>query len=567
MPSSQPSSIRTHLLAIILLGAILPLAIIGFWNTQSTVRSGRALLDDQLQKSLANISHTIAIKWEDRRATLLLLAENQVTRDAFARGSFSPSDSQFLASGAGGLGAQFASVVYRDSAKRELFATARPEFHGSRADSQRYAGHGTFHFTDSVRSGSRLLGFLDAEVLLDGVLPSDSARLLLPGTSFAVRDHRRGTDLISLVGATPFPTSGDALIAGAPWMMRTVFLEDPSLEIAVGGPIAPYVAPFARDGRISLAALIVVALIAGALAVFFTTRLSRTINTLVDTTGAVADGDLSRRVETAGPAELQRLAGSFNAMTDSLRTLISEMSERRALAAVGEFAAALAHEVRNALTAIQIDLERVDERTEDAKNRTLIDRTLVHVRRLDAAVTGSLRIARSGRVEPTDVIIADLLDDTAQIAEPSFVAAGAQLISGACDRALMVRGDAEALHQLVLNLLLNAQQALASGGEAGYSVSRGGACAVIAIVDSGRGMTSEQLDRAFDPYYTTRSKGTGLGLPIARQIAAAHGGTLTIESVPGRGTRVEVRLPLTASDAPSASAPAGRLPEREAAAS
>src|SRR4029077_18278582 len=119
----------------------------------------------------------------------------------------------------------------------------------------------------------------------------------------------------------------------------------------------------------------------------------------------VAGGDLSRRVETAGPAELERLAAAVNAMTDSLRTLISELSERRALAAVGEFAAALAHEVRNALTAIQIDLERVDERTEDAKNRTLIDRTLVHVRRLDAAVTGSLRIARSGRVEPADVII------------------------------------------------------------------------------------------------------------------------------------------------------------------
>ena len=247
-------------------------------------------------------------------------------------------------------------------------------------------------------------------------------------------------------------------------------------------------------------------------------------------------------------------------MTDSLRTLISELSERRALAAVGEFAAALAHEVRNALTAIQIDLERVDERTEDAKNRTLIDRTLVHVRRLDAAVTGSLRIARSGRVEPADVIVSDLLDDTARVAEPSFTAAGAMLTNAGCDGSIVVRGDAEALHQLVLNLLLNAQQALAPGGDASYSVIRSGTCAVIAVVDSGRGMTGEQVERAFDPYYTTRPKGTGLGLPIARQIAAAHGGSLTIESVPERGTRVEVRLPLTANDTPVESPRRSRSP-------
>jgi len=104
-----------------------------------------------------------------------------------------------------------------------------------------------------------------------------------------------------------------------------------------------------------------------------------------------------------------------------------------------------------------------------------------------------------------------------------------------------------ALEQLFLNLLLNAAQALERGGSASLTLDVDGSDARIVVTDSGSGIPPEELIHVLDPFFTTKADGTGLGLPIARQIATAHGGSLRVESAPGQGTRVEVRLPLAAS--------------------
>jgi signal transduction histidine kinase len=230
-------------------------------------------------------------------------------------------------------------------------------------------------------------------------------------------------------------------------------------------------------------------------------------------------------------------------MTESIQALVKEVSQRRALAAVGEFAAALSHEVRNALTSVQIDMARVDEKTENEQARALVARTLSRMRRLDAAVTGALRIARSGHIVPRDVNLSELMHDAMRTAQPSFTGSGTLLISSNIADGVVVRGDGDALLQLFLNILLNSQQALLSGGSAVVSLSAGNGHAKAAITDTGVGMTEVQLEHALDPYFTTREKGTGLGLPIARQIARAHGGDLRIRSERGVGTVVEVQLP------------------------
>ena len=142
-----------------------------------------------------------------------------------------------------------------------------------------------------------------------------------------------------------------------------------------------------------------------------------------------------------------------------------------------------------------------------------------------------------------DVDLGEVLREAIRVADPSFAGDGARIATPTFENDLAVRGDRDALHQLFLNLLLNAQQALAPGGETVVSVRTAGGRVVVSIADTGCGMTSEQVARAFDPHYTTRPKGTGLGLPIARLIAVAHGGELDIQSTPGTGTTVEVRLP------------------------
>jgi two-component system sensor histidine kinase AtoS len=387
------------------------------------------------------------------------------------------------------------------------------------------------------------VGSLEAEVYLDTVVPSDSARLLLPGSSLAVRDRASGSVLLPLAGESGFPDTRRIAVGGEAWAARMDSLADPPFDLAVGAPLAPYVTPFERAGVIGLLALAAVALVALLLSSLLTTRLAHSSGALVEAANAVAGGDLTRHAEPIGPREFHRLAGSFNTMTDSLRQLVAERSHRNALAAVGEFAASLSHEVRNALTSIQIDLERVDERTESVKNRAILARALAQVRRLDAAVTGSLRIARSGTVAAEDVNLSEVLHEAIRAADPSFTGDGARIATLEERNGLVVQGDRDALHQLFLNLLLNAQQSLAPGGETTVSVRTAENRVVVSIADTGCGMTTEQISRAFDPYYTTRPKGTGLGLPIARLIAVAHGGELTIRSEPGTGTTVEVGLP------------------------
>ncbi len=323
-------------------------------------------------------------------------------------------------------------------------------------------------------------------------------------------------------------------------------MTQPPLEFAAAAPITPYVDPFRGAGRVSYAAIGIVALFALILTTVLTTRLSTSLGRLVGAAEAVAGGELTRKAEPSGPAEVRHLARSFNTMTESLRRSIAELAERRSLAAVGEFATALSHEVRNALTSVQLDLERVDERSEDAKNRELVSRTLTHVRRLDAAVTGSLRIARSGIVAPQRLQIARVLDQVVGAAEPIFARADTVLAHQPFDESIVISGDVDALHQLFLNLLLNAQQALSPGGRVDVSLAARDSRSIVTVADTGRGMTTDQAANAFEPYYTTRPNGTGIGLTIARQIAAAHGGELAIQSTPGRGTTVTVSIPIVA---------------------
>jgi two-component system NtrC family sensor kinase len=107
-----------------------------------------------------------------------------------------------------------------------------------------------------------------------------------------------------------------------------------------------------------------------------------------------------------------------------------------------------------------------------------------------------------------------------------------------------VLADALALEQLVLNLLMNSAQALGRGGQATIALTRDDAAHIISVTDTGIGISADDLEHVFESFYSTKPDGTGLGLPIAKQIAVAHGGSLQIASVPGEETRVEVRLPI-----------------------
>lgn len=328
------------------------------------------------------------------------------------------------------------------------------------------------------------------------------------------------------------------------WFVRRREVREPAVTLVAAAPRILYTAPSRQSARTWAAAIVAVAIAVSCFAIFATTWMTASLKELALATDAVAAGDLGRRVFADSNDEVSRVGRAFNAMTASLRATLRELSRRESLAAVGEFAAMLAHEVRNPLTAIRIDLQRVEEMLpSDAATRPQLARALREVNRLDQTVSGALRVARSGNVALGLVDLRIPLQRAIEVAGPAFEQAGASFTAlDLGEVPLNVQGDESALEQLFLNVLLNAAQVLRPGEEAGVKVRSEEGKIEVDLWDAGVGIPAELLERVFDPFYSTRKDGTGLGLALARQIVLAHGGSITITSEPHQGTTVSITL-------------------------
>jgi signal transduction histidine kinase len=238
-------------------------------------------------------------------------------------------------------------------------------------------------------------------------------------------------------------------------------------------------------------------------------------------------------------------------MTENLQQVLQKLSQQEAVAAVGEFAASLAHEVRNPLTSVSVDLQRTQRKieTEPEEARALVERALGEIERLNESVSDFLRVARSGRVILTPVDLRLPLEAAVRAAEPHFQTKGATLEYATPAESICVQADVGAIEQLVLNLLLNSADELDAGGRAGLAVEVRESAVRVSIRDDGPGIAPDQLGKMFEPFFTTKEEGTGLGLTVAQRIARAHGSELQVESAPGSGTTFHFTLPIEASRA------------------
>ena len=540
-------SFRARFLVTFLLGAVVPLAIAGVWLTRTMVSTGADLLRSELDASLEAVAGTVSERWASRQGDLLLLANNAVVREALARPNGAPwpgGDEDYLRELASQVQSFAPSFTYRDSQGAE-------RWHFDRATGvERLSGDPSRRVTPAmtvvlpiVDAAGRALGQLEARVLLASVLPEDSLSIGLAGAHLTVLDRRTSVPLITL------PKTAEPPAAVAATMVQvTRVLDSPPLSLVVAAPRAPYVAPFERAARIGLAVLMLVALGALGISWFFAARMSGALRQVADAADAVATGELDRSVTWRGRDEIGRLTAAFNSMTESLKRTLDALAERRALAAVGEFAASLSHEVRNGLTAIRVDLQHAERRlasggSDRAKETELVGRALTNVRRLDVTVTGSLRASRGGMMERTTVELSEVLATAMRSAAPVFAATPASLDAPQIGEPVTVNGDAAALEQLFLNLLLNAGEAVPAGGRTQVSMTADDKRVTVSVIDNGVGMSDEALRRLGRERYSTKPMGSGLGVRIARRIAAAHGGEITFESRPGQGTTARVVLP------------------------
>ncbi|HSJ14732.1 MAG TPA: ATP-binding protein [Longimicrobiales bacterium] len=225
---------------------------------------------------------------------------------------------------------------------------------------------------------------------------------------------------------------------------------------------------------------------------------------------------------------------------------MQRMLQAEQLAAVGQLAASVAHEVGAPLTAIMVAVEQLLKRECGACPTGSHDLSIVlsQTRRIAELSRRLVDLARPGDpvLRPVDLnaVIREGFELVEKQLHRSAITTRLQL-----DLAIpIVRADPHQLQQVLLNLLLNAERALhAGGGSVDVTTHAQGGWAAVVVSDTGPGIEAADLPRIFLPFFS-RSGGTGLGLPLARQLVHAHGGTIDVESLPGMGAKFTVRVPV-----------------------
>jgi len=220
------------------------------------------------------------------------------------------------------------------------------------------------------------------------------------------------------------------------------------------------------------------------------------------------------------------------------------LSESEHLASVGQLAASLAHEIKNPLAGISGAIQVLGAGLDaNHPHKEIISEALRQIDRLDAAVKDLLVYARPKPPNATKQSLDSIVERALILLreEPAF--RRIQVRCKGLDGEHRVVVDESQMQQVICNLLLNAADASEDGGEITCRVRQLPAKIRLIVEDNGRGMPPEVLTRVFEPFFTTKAKGTGLGLPICRRIVEAHGGTIDIQSVVGKGTRVIIEIP------------------------
>lgn len=229
-----------------------------------------------------------------------------------------------------------------------------------------------------------------------------------------------------------------------------------------------------------------------------------------------------------------------------MREMEEQLKRDEKLKALGGLAAGMAHEIRNPLASMSGSIQVLEDGLsyEDRDNRRLMDIVLREAARLNDIITDFLVFARpaSGAMEVVDLkgLVKDILD----VFRNSPVGSGVTISLEVAD-GLLVEADARQLRQVFWNLFLNGAQAMSGGGKLEIASRAGdGAMAEITVSDSGDGVSPDDLERIFDPFYSTRESGTGLGLALVHRVVESHGGSIKVSSSQGEGSTFTLTLPL-----------------------
>jgi signal transduction histidine kinase len=269
------------------------------------------------------------------------------------------------------------------------------------------------------------------------------------------------------------------------------------------------------------------------------------VGNLLEQMRQVQAGNLKARAATETRDEIGELAGGFNAMVQSLDDATRELEashekqiqQAGKLASIGELASGIAHEIRNPLAGIGAAVEVLSEENNlNGQRAEIVGEVRRQITRLNTTLRDLLDFARQREPEIAPCSVGELIKPMLALVRPDAQKYHIAIVEDYTSELPLILADSAQVQQALLNVLLNAIQAMPDGGTLTLRTAPVDGTVRIAISDTGVGISHDNLRRIFSPFFTTKHRGTGLGLAITRSIVDKHGGTITVESESGRGT-------------------------------
>ncbi len=390
-----------------------------------------------------------------------------------------------------------------------------------------------------LEADGRLLAHKDPERVaargLKGWMPDATA---LPEQSSLAATFEYVIDGIEMIGGFTRVETGN-LIVGAQIPKATAFLSARAL--------------FKNLIVISF----IILLSATMISLFWSYRLTRPLVSLTKAAEDIGKGEFGIMLKPTSRDEIGSLTQSINQMAHELGEREKALEESQAaliqsekMSAFGQLSAGIAHEVKNPLAGIlgytQLSLKKMEDNPAIYKNLKIIEK---ETRRCNSIIENLMKFARQDKPELSPLVLNDVIEDSLVLVDHQLGISQVQLEKDLADGLPGVRGDANQLIQVLMNIMINAQQAM--DGEPGTitvtSGSPNAGVVEIRIADTGPGIPEEARKKIFEPFFTTKEagKGTGLGLAVTYGIIEDHGGDIRVESEPGEGATFIITLPVT----------------------
>lgn len=286
----------------------------------------------------------------------------------------------------------------------------------------------------------------------------------------------------------------------------------------------------------------------GLLLAWWATRITRPVHELAVAAGEVASGNWNAHVPVRSDDEIGELAAAFNQMTRQLTEQRERLVQSERVAAWRELARRLAHELKNPLFPLQITVENMQRARDqypeqfDEVFREGASTLLAELANLKTIINRFSDFSKMPPPERQSTNLNEILRGVMKLFEAQLAAQKVTARMDLDESLPNIEADPAQLHRAAQNLVLNALDAMPSGGVLKVRTGRSNGSVLLEISDTGSGLTKEECERLFTPYYTTKQHGTGLGLAIVQSVISDHGGRISVESEPGRGSTFRIEL-------------------------